>query len=67
MRVRSVNLRSVAGVGGCGLVRYPTLVDRKFVRFRNDERAFDHVLQFADVTRPGILLQRFESLFLNIA
>ena len=46
-------------------VRYPTLVDRKFVRFRNDERAFNHVLQFTDVTRPGILLQRFESLLLN--
>src|SRR4029077_12590374 len=33
---------------------------------RNDERAFDHVLQFADVAWPGIRLQRFESLLLNM-
>ena len=33
-------------------VRYPTLVDRKFIRLADNERAFDDVLQFADIARP---------------
>ena len=52
MRVRSFNVRSVERRRRLRFVRYPTLVDRKFIRLPDDERAFDHVLQFADVAGP---------------
>src|SRR6266700_2892862 len=48
------------------LVRHPAFVDREFVRLRDDERALNYVLQFADIPRPGILLQHVQSLLLNM-
>src|SRR5258708_37378018 len=45
------------------LPRKPTLIDREILRVAHDYRSLDDVLQFANVTRPGIRLKHFQSLF----
>ena len=55
--------------GTCGRLRFvynPALINRKFVSVTDDQRAFDHVLQFANIARPRILLQGFKSIFLDV-
>src|SRR4051812_38441603 len=47
------------------LVRKPTLIHGELIRFADNERTFDYVLKFANVAGPRILLQRFETLFLD--
>src|SRR5258708_328158 len=46
-----------------GLPRKPTLIDGEILRFTYDDRALDHVLRFANITRPGIRLNQIEALF----
>src|SRR6185437_6162825 len=46
-----------------GLPRQPALVDRESVVFGKDDRALNNVLQFANVTRPGIQLKQIEGFF----
>src|SRR5271154_529014 len=51
---------------GCRrLQREPARIHRERVAFRDDDRSFDHVLQFPNVSRPGVRAQPFESFLLD--
>src|SRR5260370_35808634 len=49
------------------LPRKPTLIDREILRVAQDYRSLDDVLQFANVTRPGVRLKQFQALFVYSA
>ena len=49
------------------LPRKPTLVDREILRFTYHYRSLDDILQFANVSRPGIRLKQFQTLFVHPA
>jgi len=48
------------------LPREPTLVDRETLSLANNDRAFNNVTQFANVTGPGIRLKQIQRLFAYI-
>jgi len=50
-------------LGHLRLLRKPTLSDREILRVAHDYRSLDDVLQFANVTRPGVRLEQFQALF----
>ena len=43
----------------------PTLIDGEGLRFADDDGAFDDVLQFANISRPGVGAEQFESIFVD--
>src|SRR5260370_36783400 len=45
------------------LPRKPTLINREILRFAHDYRSLDDILQFANVTGPGVRLKQFQALF----
>src|SRR6266478_9954158 len=45
------------------LPRKPTLIDREIFCFAYNYRSLDDILQFANVTRPGIRLKQFQASF----
>src|SRR5258707_6520606 len=45
------------------LPRQPTFIHREILRVAHDYRSLDDVLQFANVTRPGVRLKQFQALF----
>src|SRR5260370_9688418 len=45
------------------LPRKPALINREILRVAHDYRSLDDVLQFANVTWPGIRLKQFQALF----
>src|SRR6266403_2411041 len=47
------------------LLRKPSLVYREILRFAHDDRSLNHVLQFANVTRPGIRLKQVQTLLVD--
>src|SRR6266478_9291580 len=47
------------------LPREPTLIHREILGVAHDHRSLDDVLQFANVTRPGVRLKQIEALFAN--
>src|SRR6266852_8870342 len=44
------------------LPREPTLIYREILGVAHDYRSLDDVLQFANVTRPGVRLEQFQAL-----
>src|SRR6266481_1815259 len=48
-----------------GLPRKPTLIHREILRVAHDYGSLDDVLQFANVTRPGVRLKQIEALFIH--
>src|SRR6266478_5719457 len=47
------------------LPRKPSLVHREIFGFAHDDRSLNHVLQFANVTRPGIRLKQVQTLLFD--
>src|SRR6267143_2560990 len=47
------------------LPRKPTLIDREIFCFAYNYRSLDDVLQFANITRPGVRLKQIEALFVD--
>src|SRR5260370_5306814 len=47
------------------LPRKPTLIDREILCFAYNYRSLDDVLQFANITRPGVRLKQIEALFVH--
>src|SRR5260370_32977096 len=47
------------------LLRKPSLVHREILGFAHDDRSLNHVLQFANVTRPGIRLKQVQTLLVD--
>src|SRR5713101_3542485 len=47
------------------LPRKPTLIDREILCFAYNYRSLDDVLQFANITRPGVRLQQIEALLVH--
>src|SRR5260370_3440799 len=47
------------------LPRKPSLVHREILGFAHDDRSLNHVLQFANVTRPGIRLKQVQTLLVD--
>src|SRR6267143_828735 len=45
------------------LSRKPTLIDREIFCFAYNYRSLDDILQFANVTRPGVRLKQFQASF----
>src|SRR5260370_23175215 len=52
----------MGGLSRKGLPRKPTLVDCEILRFTHDDRSLNHILQFANITRPGIRLKQIKAL-----
>src|SRR5713101_2892212 len=48
-----------------GLPRQPTLIHGEILRVAHDHRSLDDVLQFANITRPGVRLKQFEALLVH--
>src|SRR5258708_32336353 len=46
------------------LPRKPALIHREILRVGHDYGSLDDVLQFANVTRPGVRLKHFQALFI---
>src|SRR5260370_34438619 len=55
----------MGGLSRKGLPRKPTLVDCEILRFTHDDRSLNHILQFANITRPGIRLKQIKALFVH--
>src|SRR6266481_2602685 len=47
------------------LPRKPTLIDGEILCFAYNYRSLDDVLQFANITRPGVRLKQIEALFVH--
>src|SRR5579863_9232874 len=47
------------------LSRKPTLIDGEILCFAYNDRSLNHVLQFANITRPRVRLQQIETLFVQ--
>jgi hypothetical protein len=54
----SIKDKLAARFSRTGMPRKPTLIEREILRFTYNYRSLDDVLQFANVTRPGIRLQQ---------
>src|SRR5260370_27826796 len=48
-----------------GLPQKPTLIYGEILRVADDYRTLDDVLQFTNITRPGVRLKQIEALFVH--
>src|SRR5256885_4362489 len=54
-------------LGNYRLPRQPTLVDRESLCFAHDNRSLNDVLQFPNISRPGVRLKQVETLLVDPA
>src|SRR5882757_4013058 len=59
----SQNVEPTVLLGCDRLSRQPTLIDGETLGFTHDNRSLNHVLQFANIARPGVRLKQIEAPF----
>src|SRR6185295_6561578 len=62
---RFKNVKPAVLLDGNRSSRKPALVNREILSFTDDHRSLNHVLQLANVTRPGVRLKQIEALFVH--